>query len=182
MKMEQGARIVVEDWLHAQSDDVLHFITDETKLREAEAFAAAARQVGAIPKLTVLPSASIQAGDSVAQMRRIMSYATAVIGATSDSFITTDAVDYVLRRGARFLSLPLSCSDGRSLLEQDFLAMNPAGCRPDGAAFAALPAPRRPRSHHHQTGYGHHLRYPGTEAGSVSRCYRPSRSLRLGKL
>lgn len=126
MKMEQGARIVVEDWLHAQSDDVLHFITDETKLREAEAFAAAARQVGAIPKLTVLPSASIQAGDSVAQMRRIMSYATAVIGATSDSFITTDAVDYVLRRGARFLSLPLSCSDGRSLLEQDFLAMNPA--------------------------------------------------------
>lgn len=126
MKMEQGARIVVEDWLQAQSDDVLHFITDETKLREAEAFAAAARQVGAIPKLTVLPSASIQAGDSVAQMRRIMSYATAVIGATSDSFITTDAVDYVLRRGARFLSLPLSCSDGRSLLEQDFLAMNPA--------------------------------------------------------
>ena len=73
MKMEQGARIVVEDWLQAQSDDVLHFITDETKLREAEAFAAAARQVGAIPKLTVLPSASIQAGDSVAQMRRIMS-------------------------------------------------------------------------------------------------------------
>ena len=75
MKMEQGARIVVEDWLQAQSDDVLHFITDETKLREAEAFAAAARQVGAIPKLTVLPSASIQAGDSVAQMRRIMSCA-----------------------------------------------------------------------------------------------------------
>ena len=90
MKMEQGARIVVEDWLQAQSDDVLHFITDETKLREAEAFAAASRQVGAIPKLTVLPSASIQAGDSVAQMRRIMSYATAVIGATSDSFITTE--------------------------------------------------------------------------------------------
>ena len=41
--MEQGARIVVEDWLQAQSDDVLHFITDETKLREAEAFAAVAR-------------------------------------------------------------------------------------------------------------------------------------------
>ena len=106
MKMEQGARIVVEDWLQAQSDDVLHFITDETKLREAEAFAAAARQVGAIPKLTVLPSASIQAGDSVAQMRRIMSYATAVIGATSDSFITTDAVDYVLRRGHVFCRYP----------------------------------------------------------------------------
>ena len=30
MKLEQGARIIVEDWVHAQPEDVLHFITDET--------------------------------------------------------------------------------------------------------------------------------------------------------
>ena len=30
MKLEQGARIIVEDWIHAQPEDVLHFITDET--------------------------------------------------------------------------------------------------------------------------------------------------------
>ena len=126
MKLEQGARIIVEDWIHAQPEDVLHFITDETKLREAEAFEKAAQSCGAIPKVTVLPSQSIQAGETIAEMRRIMSYATVIIGATNYSFITTDAVGYALRRGARFLSLPLSCNDGRSLLEQDFLRMNPA--------------------------------------------------------
>ena len=96
MKMEQGARIIVEDWLHAQNDDVLHFITDETKLREATAFTQAAQRCGAIPKVTVLPSQSIQAGETIEQMRKIMSYATVIIGATNYSFITTDAVAYAL--------------------------------------------------------------------------------------
>ena len=83
MKLEQGARIIVEDWIHAQPEDVLHFITDETKLREAEAFEKAAQSCGAIPKVTVLPSQSIQAGETIAEMRRIMSYATFISGATS---------------------------------------------------------------------------------------------------
>jgi hypothetical protein len=126
MRIEQGARIIVENWIHAQPDDVIHFITDETKLREAAAFTHATRQIGAIPKLTVLPSDSVQAGDSIEEMRNIMSYATAIVGATNYSFITTNAVDYALHHGARFLSLPLSTNDGSSLLEQDFLKMDPA--------------------------------------------------------
>ena len=125
MRIEQGARIIVENWIHAQPDDVIHFITDETKLREAEAFIHATQRIGAVPKLTVLPADSIQAGDSIEQMRNIMSYATAIVGATNYSFITTNAVDYALRHGARFLSLPLSTNDGHSLLEQDFLKMDP---------------------------------------------------------
>lgn len=125
MRIEQGARIIVENWIHAQPDDVIHFITDETKLREAQAFIHATRQIGAIPKLTVLPSDSVQAGDSIEEMRNIMSYATAIVGATNYSFITTNAVDYALRHGARFLSLPLSTNDGSSLLEQEFMKMDP---------------------------------------------------------
>lgn len=125
MRIEQGARIIVENWIHAQPEDVIHFITDETKLREAEAFTYATRQIGAIPKLTVLPSDSVQAGDSIEEMRNIMSYATAIVGATNYSFITTNAVDYALHHGARFLSLPLSTNDGSSLLEQDFIKMDP---------------------------------------------------------
>ena len=73
MRMEQGARIIVESWLHAQPEDVLHFITDETKLEEARAFSEAACRAGAIPKLTVLPADSVQAGDSIEQKREIMS-------------------------------------------------------------------------------------------------------------
>lgn len=127
MRIEQGARIIVENWIHAQPEDVIHFITDETKLREADAFVRATRRIGAIPKLTVLPSDSVQAGDSIEEMRHIMSYATAIVGATNYSFITTNAVDYALRHGARFLSLPLSTNNGASLLEQDFIKMDPRG-------------------------------------------------------
>ncbi|SBW07516.1 conserved hypothetical protein [uncultured Eubacteriales bacterium] len=125
MKLEQGARIVVERWLQAKPEDVLHFITDETKLREVEAFAAASEACGATPKISVLPAHSVQSGDSIEEMRHIMSYATAIVGATNDSFITTNAVSYALRHGAKFLSLPLSTNDGTSLLEQDFLQMDP---------------------------------------------------------
>lgn len=138
MRMEQGARIVVESWLHAQPEDVLHFITDETKLEEARAFSDAARRAGAIPKLTVLPSDSVQSGDSIEKMREIMSYATAIVGATNYSFITTNAVQFALRQGARFLSLPLSTNNGESLLEQDFLKM-----RPSSAARMGRPMLRR---------------------------------------
>lgn len=141
MRMEQGARIIVESWLHAQPEDVLHFITDETKLEEARAFSDAARRAGAIPKLTVLPADSVQSGDSIEQMRQIMSYATAIVGATNYSFITTNAVDYALRHGARFLSLPLSTNNGQSLLEQEFLKM-----RPSAAARMGRPMLRRLKS------------------------------------
>lgn len=125
MKIEQGARIIVERWLRARPDEVLHFITDETKSRETEAFVAAAENCGAVPKVSILPSDQIQSGDCIEEMRRIMSYANAIVGAANYSFITTDAVTYALRHGARFLSLPLSTNDGSSLLEQDFLKMSP---------------------------------------------------------
>ena len=75
MKLEQGARIIVEDWIHAQPEDVLHFITDETKLREAEAFVKAAQSCGAIPKVTVLPSQSIQPATAAAVWYRYYSTA-----------------------------------------------------------------------------------------------------------
>lgn len=125
MDIAQGARIVVERWLQAKRDDVLHFIVDENGQREAEALSCAAEACGAVPKVSVLDSGSVQSGDRVEEMRKIMSYANAIVGATSDSFITTNAVTYALRHGARFLSLPLSTNDGSSLLEQDFVRMNP---------------------------------------------------------
>lgn len=125
MHIDQGARIIVEQWLCAKPDDVLHFIFDETKTKEMEAFVKATENLGAIPKVSILPSDSIQSGNTIEEMRHIMSYATVIIGATKYSFITTNAVSYALRHGARFLSLPLFTNDGSSLLEQEFLKMNP---------------------------------------------------------
>ena len=38
MNINEGARIVVEDWLHLTKDNLVYFVTDETKLKEADAF------------------------------------------------------------------------------------------------------------------------------------------------
>lgn len=125
MRIQEGARIIVEKWLCAKEGDVIHFISDETKLREIEAFMTATEQVGAFPEVTILPADSIQAGDSIEDMRYIMADAAAIVGATNFSFITTNAVRYALSQGARFLSLPMAINDGTSLLEQEFLKMDP---------------------------------------------------------
>lgn len=129
MDIAQGARIVVERWLQAKRDDVLHFIVDENGLREADALCCAAQACGAVPKVSVVDSGGVQAGNGIEEMRKIMSYANAIVGATGTSFITTHAVSYALKHGARFLSLPLSTNDGTSLLEQEFVRMSPLHTR-----------------------------------------------------
>lgn len=125
MTIDQGARIIVERWCQARQDDVIHFVTDETKVREVTALSNAAENCGAVPKVTMLPKGAIQSGDQIEEMRQIMSYANIIVGCPTFSFITTDAVSYAVHHGARFLSLPLATNHGGSLLEEEFINMDP---------------------------------------------------------
>lgn len=124
MDMEQGARIIVEDWLAAKREEVFLFVTDEHHMREADAFVAAAEKRGVITKVKVLPSDQIQSGLVLDSMKEVMSHADVIIGATDSSFITTDAVGYALKHNTRFLSLPLSTNSGKTLLECAFIGMD----------------------------------------------------------
>ncbi len=124
MDIETGISIIMNSWMRLRRDEVLHFITDETHLREAEAMKRWAAEYDVVLKLTLLSSDDVQAGDVIERIAYQLSYEDAIIGATDFSFITTSAVKNAARKGARFLSLPLSCTDGRSLLEQDFIAMD----------------------------------------------------------
>lgn len=49
---------------------------------------------------------------------------TAIIAATEYSLVTTKAAKRAIQKHKKFLSLPLSTNDGRSLLEFDFLLMD----------------------------------------------------------
>lgn len=125
MSIKKGASIIVNDWLKAERDEVLHFITDENHKKEAKAFEEAALTCGAVAKITYLRSDEIQKGDVLEEIRNIMSYADAIVGATDYSFVTTNAVEYALKKGARFLSIPMHTNDGRSLFAYSFLEMDP---------------------------------------------------------
>lgn len=131
MDIAKGIAIMMNRWLEVRRDELIHLITDETHLREAEEIYRWARGSAAVLKTTVLPSQMVQAGDVVEGMADVLSKADVIIGATDYSFITTSAVGEATRRGARFLSLPLSCTDGTSLLENDFIDMDPVRARRD---------------------------------------------------
>lgn len=125
INIEKGVSIILHDWLNVSSDELIHFITDETHLREAEAIERWAYGADAILKTTILNSQLVQKGEVIESMADILCKENVIIGATDFSFITTDAIRKAVKAGARFLSLPLSCTDGSSLLENDFIQMDP---------------------------------------------------------
>ena len=124
INIDKGVSIILHDWLNVKKDELIHFITDEKHLKEAEAIARWADGADAVLKTTVLPSHVIQDGDVIEKMVGILSNENVIIGATNYSFITTSAIRTAVGNGARFLSIPLSCTDGTSLLENDFILMN----------------------------------------------------------
>lgn len=124
INIDEGVNIIVHNWLDVKNDELIHIITDETHLKEAEAFSKWANGNNAMLKTTILPSSAIQNGEVIEKMVDVLTNDNVIIGATDNSFITTKAVKGALQKGARFLSLPLSCTDGTSLLENDFVRMD----------------------------------------------------------
>lgn len=124
MRIQTGVSIIMNRWLEVSRDELVLFITDETHLREAEAVEEWARASDSVLKVVVLPADAVQSGDVIHEMEEQLCRANVIIGATDYSFITTPEVSKATKAGARFLSLPLSCSNGTSLLENEFIAMD----------------------------------------------------------
>ena len=133
MDIQTGVSIILNRWLGVRRDDLILLITDETHGRETEAFERWARGADAVLKTVVLPQNAVQNGAVIEAQAPLMKRADAIIGATDYSFITTRAVTDAVHAGARFVSLPLSCADGTSLLENEFIGMDPAWTRHTGA-------------------------------------------------
>ena len=124
MTIDTGVSIIMNRWLEVQREELILFVTDETHTWEAEAVDRWARATDSVVQIIVLKKEEVQKGHVIEQMEEQLARANAIIGATDFSFITTPEVRKATNEGARFLSLPLSCSDGTSLLENDFIAMD----------------------------------------------------------
>lgn len=120
-----GARCIIQNWIEAKENEVLHFITDENHIKEADIFELAAFECGVIPKITILSSDGVQSGEVIEKMKGTMYYSDVIIGATHYSFITTEAVEYALKKGSRFLSFPMHTNDNSSIFEREFIRMSP---------------------------------------------------------
>lgn len=122
--MEEGAGIVVRDWLRLKKGESLTIISDELHVAEAMAMRGQAQAAGGSPILVVVPSDSPQSGELFDERCGAFLGADAIIGATHNSIMTTRAIRDAVRGGSRFLSVPLATNDGASLLSGDFMTMD----------------------------------------------------------
>ena len=120
-----GARCIIQNWLEAKESEVIHFITDESHKKEADIFELAAFECGVVPKISILSLDGVQSGEVIDKMKNTMYYSDVIVGATHYSFVTTEAVEFALKKGSRFLSFPMHTNDGSCIFEREFIRMSP---------------------------------------------------------
>ena len=120
-----GARCIIQNWLKAKESEVIHFITDESHKKEADIFELAAFECGVVPKISILSLDGVQSGEVIDKMKNTMYYSDVIVGATHYSFVTTEAVEFALKKGSRFLSFPMHTNDGSCIFEREFIRMSP---------------------------------------------------------
>jgi len=122
--MERGAKIVVEKWLQLKTGERLLIVANEDNIVEAEILQAVATKQKAKTDLMIVERKGKQVGVFFDENETIFDEYTAVIGATGYSIVTTLAVKRIIKRGGKFLSLPLLTNNGQSMLTYDFLMMD----------------------------------------------------------
>jgi leucyl aminopeptidase (aminopeptidase T) len=123
--MRRGARIVVDDWMHIKKGERVLLLTDKQHEAELEEVQRQAVALGAAVTLHLLPNQQGQASEHIAAMAERLRECDVIVGAAHYSVATLRAVKEAVRARTRFLSLPLATGDGRSMLEYDFMTMNP---------------------------------------------------------
>lgn len=123
-RMHAGAQIVIDRWLRLKPGENLLIVTSDEYIAEAQMLKSCATLRGARAHLMIVEQTGIHVGVFFDENPNIFDGYKAIIGATNYSIVTTRAVKRAMRRGSKFLSLPLHTNDQRSLLEYQFLSMD----------------------------------------------------------
>ncbi|BBF43637.1 leucyl aminopeptidase [Lachnospiraceae bacterium KM106-2] len=121
----RGAKIVAEKWLDVTKEEALLIVTSENHWQEAAEISRFAKARGAVVEIMTFPAQKGQVGHYFDEHVDAFDAYDVILGATTHSLVTTKAVKRAVERGSRFLSLPLSTNDERSMLEYEFMKMDP---------------------------------------------------------
>lgn len=122
--IQHGADIIIRDWVRLRAGERILIVSSQKYAVEVAALQQAAQAVGSVADVLMLDDLHEQVGQYFDDREDAFDPYNAVIGAAEYSLITTRAVKRVIARRNRFLSLPLSTSNGQSLLSYDFLNMS----------------------------------------------------------
>ena len=122
--IQHGADIIIRDWVRLRAGERILIVSSQKYAVEVAAMQQAAQAVGSVADVLMLDDLHEQVGQYFDDREDAFDPYNAVIGAAEYSLITTRAVKRVIARRNRFLSLPLSTSNGQSMLSYDFLNMS----------------------------------------------------------
>lgn len=123
-KIERGAMIVVRDWLKLRPWEKLLIVTSENHMEEAEVLRQCAHRRTKTVDLMVVEKRGKHVGIFFDSHVDVFDGYHAVLGATDYSLVTTKAAKRAIKRGSKFLSLPLATNNDRSLLSFRFMMMD----------------------------------------------------------
>ena len=122
--MERGARIIIHEWVRVKAWDKVLIVTSKEHQAEAKALEMQARKKTRSVNTLIVENKGRHVGIFFDDNEAVFDPYTAIIAATEYSLVTTKAAKRAIQKHKKFLSLPLSTNDGRSLLEFDFLLMD----------------------------------------------------------
>lgn len=124
-KLSRGASIIVERWLQIREGESLFIVTDDNHLEEMKVVKHFAEKKGATVELMSFPKEMKWVSRYFDENEFCFDAYQVILGATTHSLVTTKAVKRAIEWGVRFMSLPLAMNSERSMLELEFLNMNP---------------------------------------------------------
>lgn len=121
----RGARIVIKEWVRVKPWDKVLIVTTDKHLVEANVLKMCAEEakVRSVNTL-IVDKPGRHVGVFFDANENVFDPYTAIIAATEYSLVTTKAAKRAIQKKKKFLSLPLSTNDGRSMLEYDFMTMD----------------------------------------------------------
>lgn len=123
-EMERGAGIIIHEWIKVRSWDKVVIVTTREHIPEAEMLQKYARQKTKHVDTLFVKNPGKHVGVFFDTNVEVFDPYSVIIAATEYSLVTTEAAKRAIQKKKKFLSLPLSTNDGRSMLEYDFLMMD----------------------------------------------------------
>ena len=127
--MLRGAKIIIDTWVKVRWWDKVLIVTSIEHTEEADMMNHYAKTKAKSSQVLVVEDGGQHVGVFFDLNENIFDPYTAIIAATDYSLVTTKAAKKAIQSHKKFLSLPLSTNDGRSMLEYEFLTMDPRRSR-----------------------------------------------------
>lgn len=122
--MERGARIVIQNWIRVRPWDKLLVVTTREHIEEARMLRQCAEEKCRSVNTLIVEETGRHVGVFFDMNEEVFDPYTAIVAATDYSLVTTKAARRAIQNHKKFLSLPLSTNDERSMLEYDFMTMD----------------------------------------------------------